>query len=434
MRIKKHILLFSAIAVSGGSVFAFSLLANNTKQLVKATPQEDYRNTLVFNAGNVSNGSGSVTVNGNTFNYTNITVDGNNLTFGVGAKLVFNGASGETISGSGMVGGSFKSFSFISAGACDFTFTLNDKTGIEIEAEDLETVEHTFNWTGFSLEITAGSFSTTAFNLKYDCVAPTTQRVLLIGEKDSFLSNSNYPAGPSYTSLMDSLGNNVVVDELFETTSSGSRPNYTMAVLAKTSTNFYKALNKMLNENEYNAIILQISPRCTPNSTHDESHDKTVEESEIAAIASLKTRLHQETDNIFVFAIQNADGNPYIWSNTDDLKYTKTESKETKTFVEMCEYYSNLSETMATAVEGKAMHFADCYSEYKRPASEGGLGFNVQYPSLRYMYAHVMYATMFDRMVPAASTYKGENASGESAATDKAMNGVKTVVSHHCIS
>ena len=431
MIIKKHILLLSAFAVSGGSVFAFSLLTNNTNQLVKATPQEDYRNTLVFNAGNVSSGSGSVTVNGNTFNYTNITVDGNNLTFGVGATLVFDGASGETISGSGMVGGSFKSFSFMSAGACDFTFTLNDKTGIEIEAEDLETVEHTFNWTNFSLEITAGSFSTTAFNLKYDCVAPTTQRVLLIGEKDSFLSTSNYPAGPSYTSLMDSLGNNVVVDELIETT---SRPTYTMAVLAKTSTNFYKTLNTMLNENEYSAIILQISPRCTPNSTHDGSHANTVEESEIAAIASLKTRLHQETNNIFVFAIQNADGNPYIWSNTDDLKYTQTENKETKTFVEMCEYYSNLSETMATAVDGKAMHFADCYSEYKRPVSEGGLGYSVNYPSLRYMYAHVMYATMFDRMVPAASTYKGENASGDSPASTKAMNGVKTVVSHHCIS
>ncbi len=431
MIIKKQILLLSAIAVSGGSLFAFSLLANNTNQLVKATPQEDYRNTLVFNAGNVSSGSGSVTINGNTFNYTNITVDGNNLTFGVGATLVFDGASGETISGSGMVGGSFKSFSFISAGACDFTFTLNDKTGIEIEAEDLETVEHTFNWTDFSLEITAGSFSTTAFNLKYDCVAPTSQRVLLIGEKDSFLVKSDYPAGPSYTSLMDSLGNNVVVDELIETS---TRPTYTMAVLAKTSTNFYKTLNNMLNENEYNAIILQISPRCTPNSTHDGSHANTVEESEIAAIASLKTRLHQETDNIYVFAIQNADGNPAIWSNTDDLKYTQTENNEAKTFVEMCEYYSNLSETMATAVEGKAMHFADCYSEYKRPVSEGGLGYTVQYPSLRYMYAHVMYATMFDRMVPAASTYKGENASGAGAASAKAMNGVKTVVSHHCIS
>ena len=57
MIIKKHILLLSAIAVSGGSVFAFSLLTNNTNQLVKATPQEDYRNTLVFNAGNVSSGS-----------------------------------------------------------------------------------------------------------------------------------------------------------------------------------------------------------------------------------------------------------------------------------------------------------------------------------------------------------------------------------------
>ena len=429
MRNKKIIATLAVFAVSAISVLA--LVTNKDTLLVKATPQSDYQNTVIFNASNITSGDGSVTLNGNTFNYTNITVADNKLTFNTGSSIVLDGESGSAIGANGMVGGSFKAITFTSVGNCSFTFSLNGTTGFTADASDGETLVHPLNNPKMDVAVTSGSFTTDALKFTYDCVAQTSQRVLLIGEKDSFLTNSNYPAGQSYISLMESLGNEVVVDELIETT---ARPTYTMAVLAKSSTNFYKALTNMLNENAYDAIVLQISPRCTPNSIHDESHTNNVEQSEIAALASLKTKLHQETDNIYVFAIQNADGNPAIWSNTDDLKYTQTENTETKTYVEMCEYYSNLAETMATAVEGKAMHFADCYSQYKRPVADGGLGYTVNYGSLRYMYANVMYATFFNREVPSAATYAGENTSGEGAASAKARTGVKKVVAENCVS
>ena len=428
---RKLVLGVTAIALSTAAVSMTAIALAKKDYLVKSTQQEDYQNTLVFNASNMTSGSGSVTINGNTFNYTGVTVSNNQLSFSAGSTLVFDGESGSSMSASGMVGGSFKSLTLTSIGACEFTFTLNGVTGLIAEAEDGETITHYMNNPKFNAEITAGSFTTDALYLKYDCVAPVSQRVLLIGEKESFLTNANYPAGASYNSLIESLGGSVVVDELIETS---ARPTYTMAVLAKSSTNFHKNLTNMLADNVYDAIVLQISPRCTPNSTHDESHANTVEQSEIAALASLKTKLHAETDNIYVFAIQNAEGNPKIWSNTDNLKYTETETSEEKTYQEMCQYYSDLSETMATAVEGKAMHFADCYSEYKRPVSEGGLGYSVNYPSLRYMYASVMYATFYNRVVPTASTYKGENTEGAGAASAKALAGVRTVVEHNCIS
>lgn len=418
----------SALAISGASA-AFVLSANNIR-LTNATTPIDYDVTLELTADQISTGSGSVVLNGNTFNYTDITVQGDKMVLNTGSAFDFVGESGASISGDGFVGGSFKRVELMPSAAGTISFMLNNDLKENIPASAGSALAQNINSTKFEFSILDGSVEVSYLRLKYSCVAPSSQRVLLIGEKDAYLNSSNYPAGQSYISLMESLGQTAVVDELFETS---ARPTYTMAVLAKTSTNFYKALNTMLNENVYDAIVLQVSPRCTPNSAHDGSHANTVEQSEIAAITSLKTRLHQETDNIYVFAIQDADGNPYIWENTDDLKYTKTENQETKTFDEMCAYYSDLSETMATAVEGKAMHFADCYSQYKRSTSLGGLGYSVTYGSLRYMYSHVMYATFFNRAVPSASTYTGTTISGEGAASAKAMTGVRKVVADNCI-
>lgn len=428
MKEKRLFLGVGIAALTIGAVTLSHFMVNGMGLITKAEPQNDYQQTLTFTASNMAGGSGSVTLNGNTFNYENVTYDGNNLVFGAGSSLVLSGESGETISANGMVGGSFRLFGFLSVGAANFTYTFNGVTGLVGEAANGAAFEKVVNSPSFNLTVTAGSFSTAAFNVKYDCVAPSSQRVLFIGEKDNYLNNSDYLASQAYTSLMDTLGQEVIVDELIETT---TRPTYTMAVLAKTNTNFNKNLKNMLNENAYDAIVLQISPRCTPSSTGT-SPNVTVEENEIAALASLKTILHEETDNIYIYAIQNADGNPFIWDNNDNLKYTQTTNKETKTFEEMCAYYSALSETMATAVEGKAMHFADCYSQYKSK-NAGSLGYSVNYPSLRYMYAHVLYATFFNRMVPSASTYKGTNAEGAGPASDKAMAGVRTVVANNCL-
>lgn len=378
--------MFLALGVMGTltlGIVSATLYANNQGSLVKATEHSDYTQTLTFNASNLSSGSGSVTLNGNTFNYTGVVVDGSNVTFGTGSTLKFMSESGATISDDGMVGGSFKSIDFISVGNCSFTYTFNDASGLNVEASDGETVEQSINTTKFDIAITAGSFTTAAFNIKYDCAAPVeSHNVLIVGSQDVINVSSTYN-GSAYVDLMAGLGNTA-------TYTVPTIDTYTFKVLADSTTVGGKRLRNALNGGDFDTIVLQICRRITPSATD-------VLARELEALAAIKDLLHNETDDIYVLAPQ-CSANPTIFTDDGTVKYASTGTNENKTQAEMCYFYAGLAQTMATAVEGKVMNFAQPFNDYDSAHT-------FQTSSKHLLFGYVFYCTFYNRMVPSACTY-----------------------------
>ena len=386
----------TALAVSAASFAA--VVASKREALVKATPQTDYQQTIAITANEISNSGGSFTLNGNTFNYSGITVAGGYIEFNAACSLEFASESGATKSASNMVGGSFKAFAFQSIGACCVTYNFNGDGGLVFEAADGELFAQSINSPTFSFYITSGHFTTEAFYIQYDCVAPVqSHNVLIVGSSDVCnvvdTAHDNAPVwvADAYTSIVSDLGG--AATYTFQ-----SIPTHTLAVLADASTTGGKRLRNALNADAYDAVVIQIPRRITPSGTD-------VEASELAALASLKTLLHSETDNIYMLAPW-CEKNPTIFhvgeSGSEVITYVSSGTSETKTLQEMADYYANLANTMATTVEGKVMNLAQPFASYAGKHT-------FKNASKHLMFGYVMYCSFFNRMVPAACTYTDGN-------------------------
>ena len=412
---QKRLFLCLSIGALALSVIATAIaFTSKQKSLVNATTPTDYRQTLAFNASNITSGSGSVTVNGNTFNYTDITVSGANLVFGVGSKLVFSAESGDSISAEGMIGGSFKSIGFTSVGTADFTYTFNSVAGLVTQADDGETIEQAINTPYFDIQVTAGSFTTPELRIKYDCVAPVaSHNVLIVGSTDvcNVTDSSAHPdiwVANSYTSIMDALGSTA-------TYTFQSIPTHTLAVLADATSTGGARLRNALNDGVYDSIVIQIPRRITPSGTE-------VIASELAALASIKTLLHSETDDIYMMAPWTA-ANPTIFgpgeSGTDIITYVSTGTKETKTISEMANFYADLADQMATIVEGKPMYLSTPFAEYAGK-------YTFKNASKHLLFGYVLYSTFFNRIVPVTCSYTDGNSS-------TAVKGIRDATIKYCV-
>ena len=405
MKEKRLFLGIGIVALTIGAVSFASIMANGKNFLTKADPQTDYQQTLTFTAENMPGESGSVTLNGNTFNYTGVTYNGANLVFGAGSTLEFASQSGETMSANGMYGGSFKSIGFTSVGACNFTYSFNGKTGLVAEAADGETITQKINTRNFSISVTAGSFSTAAFNVKYDCVAPvTSHNVLFVGSSDVVAVDGTWN-GDAYVEIMENLGSTV-------TYTTCSISTHTLRVLADATTQGGTRLRNALNDGVFDTIVLQLPRRITPSATD-------VKDGELAAIAQIKDLLHSETDDIYVMAPWTAK-NPTIFEDDGSVTYKSTGTNESKTAAQMADYYTSIIDEFAEAVDGEAMYLSAAFSAYL------GLGNSFVNASRHLLYAYVCYTTFYDRMVPACCTYTN-------SASSTAVAGIKQVVEECCV-
>ncbi len=395
---QKKLFLCLSIGALALSVTATAIaFTSKQKSLVNATTPTDYRQTLAFNASNITSGSGSVIVNGNTFNYTNITVSGANLVFGVGSKLVFSAESGDSISAEGMIGGSFKSIGFTSVGTADFTYTFNSVEGLVTQADDGETIEQAINTPYFDIQVTAGSFTTPELRIKYDCVAPvTSHNVLIIGSTDVCnVVDSDHSDAPvwvadSYIEIMNELGNTA-------TYTFQSIPTHEFQILANASTTGGKRFRNALNNGEYDTIVLQIPRRITPSATD-------VESKELTSLAAIKDLLHAETDDIYMLAPWCTE-NPSIFTDSGGSSYSKTANSEEKTLQEMAEYYADLADQMATVVDGKPMYLSTPFASYANKHSFVNA-------SKHLLFGYVLYSTFFNRLVPSYVTYRAGASAG----------------------
>lgn len=149
-------------------------------------------------------------------------------------------------------------------------------------------------------------------------------------------------------------------------------------------------LRAALKEVEWDAIIIQISRRCTKSGTD-------VEASDLAALKSVLPLMKAETDKIFLFTL-NSDKTPAIFTTAGgDPGYTKTGNKETYSAAEGSAYYKELADRWASELGIGVINYGQAYHDYSNPTKTG----------LGYLQACMIYDTVFGKAIPATTETNG---------------------------
>ena len=167
-------------------------------------------------------------------------------------------------------------------------------------------------------------------------------------------------------------------------------------------------LKDTLARTKYDAIVMQITRRCTPSATD-------VEASELAALKKIYPILAENTDNVYLYTF-NGQTNPSIFTTVGGAdSYTKTDSSEKLTSAQMNEYYTALAKSWAQEVGCKYILQGSAWTEAS-PSSDADKG---------YVRALALYYGIFDKQVP-----EGVNTNGIEQSVQIAL---QQVVEKHCM-
>ncbi len=138
-----------------------------------------------------------------------------------------------------------------------------------------------------------------------------------------------------------------------------------------------------LDEAEWDAIIVQISRRCTKSGTD-------VEENELNALKTVLPLMKAETDKIYLFTL-NSDKTPAIFTTAGgDPGYTKTGKKETYSATDGSAYFKELADKWAQELGIGVINYGQAYHDYANPEKIG----------LGYLQAAMIYNAVFGKELP----------------------------------
>ena len=148
-------------------------------------------------------------------------------------------------------------------------------------------------------------------------------------------------------------------------------------------------MRKALNEKEWDAIVIQLSRRCTLSSSD-------VAASELAALKSIWGLLSAETDKIYIMTL-NSDANPAIFTTDGgNMNYTKTSKKESCTAAEGSEFFKTLAESFISELGGgDTILYGSAYTDYTSGRTKAGVG---------YLQAACLYNKIFGKAIPSDCT------------------------------
>ena len=238
------------------------------------------------------------------------------------------------------------------------------------------------------------------------------QRVLLIGAPN--ILRDSYSPAVHYATLMENLGKKVFVDSVLD-------GDYTMNEM--TSEEYAKGaeLRSKLEQYEFDAIIIQVSRRMTPNST-------AVNASEMAAAAAIAPLLKAETEDIYVFAPRGSSTQKDFQVN-GDVNYGSTNTSVGKNYAEMSEFYAETAASMAEAMGVKSMDFASAWVETfdnYQAAGYGKITADVNKPATSYLYACCFYNRMFEEAIPDTCTWQND-------LPDARAEIIRTAAAYYCL-
>lgn len=158
-------------------------------------------------------------------------------------------------------------------------------------------------------------------------------------------------------------------------------------------------LKDTLARTKFDAIVLQITRRCTPTGTD-------VEASELAALKKIYPTLAENTANIYLYTF-NGQSNPSIFTTSGgNESYTKTDASESLTVAQMNEYYTSIAKSWAEEAGCKYILQGAAWTAAS-PASDSAKG---------YVRALALYYGIFDKQVPS-----GVNANGVEESVKKTL-------------
>ena len=225
---------------------------------------------------------------------------------------------------------------------------------------------------------------------------PTTFDILFVG---SDLIN-NYDIATSLMSMI-SIGQDIKLNLNYVTNSTG-----VFNKLVDESTDF--GIRDALARVKYDAVILQISRRCTPSATD-------VEASELAALKAIYPIICENTDNIFLYTL-NGSANPAKFTTSNDpLNYAKTGTNEKASEAEMNAYYTALANSWAEEVGCKAIPQGAAWTEFS-PGTDAAKG---------YLRACSLYNVIFGEKVPDGVDNGGLD--------ETVANAIEKIVAKHCL-
>ena len=149
-------------------------------------------------------------------------------------------------------------------------------------------------------------------------------------------------------------------------------------------------LRAALDEIEWDAILIQISRRCTKSGTD-------VEASELAALKTVLPLMKAETDKIYLFTL-NSDKTPAIFTTAGgSAGYTKTSNKETYSAAEGSAYFKELADKWAAELGIGVINYGEAYHAYSNPTKTG----------IGYLQACMIYDTVFGKAIPSTTETNG---------------------------
>ena len=158
-------------------------------------------------------------------------------------------------------------------------------------------------------------------------------------------------------------------------------------------------LRAALAETEWDAIIVQISRRCTKSATD-------VEESEHSALSAVMPLLKAETDKIYLFTL-NSKAKPGIFTTAGGaVGYTDSGKNETYSAAEGSAYFKALADRWAAEFGIGVINYGEAYLDYPNPEKIG----------LGYLQACMIYDTVFGKAIP-----ETKETNGNPAATAKTL-------------
>lgn len=154
-----------------------------------------------------------------------------------------------------------------------------------------------------------------------------------------------------------------------------------------------RGLRAALAEVEWDAILIQITRRCTRSATD-------VEASELAALKTVLPLMKAETDKIYLFTL-NSDKTPAIFTTAGgDTGYTKTGNKESYSAAEGSAYFKELADRWAAELGIGVINYGQAYHDYSSPTKTG----------IGYLQACMIYDTVFGKAIPATTETNGLSA------------------------
>ena len=225
---------------------------------------------------------------------------------------------------------------------------------------------------------------------------PNTYDILFIG---SDLIDS-YDIATPLASMVE-LGQNTKLNIKYVTNTTG-----VFSKLAQETTDF--GMRDALARVKYDAVILQVSRRCTPSAAD-------VEASELAALKTIYPIITENCDNIFLYTF-NGNANAAIFTTASDpVNYSKTGQSESATAAQMNVYYTNITNAWAEEMGCGVILQGNAWTEFS-PSTDAAKG---------YLRACAIYNSIFEAEVP-----DGVNTNGIDATI---ADRIEAVVSKHCL-